>query len=93
MSSLTRSTSSAHHSDAPPTRSLSSSSSAQQQQQQQQQLQASQKGTRSAPAEPVDSLYGPLDKAGKVVEERLARDDKWVGIGDSLVGEWAVCYD
>ncbi|KAG0656686.1 hypothetical protein C6P46_006988 [Rhodotorula mucilaginosa] len=88
MSSLTRSTSSAHHSDAPPTRSLSSSSSAQQQQQQQQQqqLQSSQKGTQSAPAEPVDSLYGPLDKAGKVVEERLARDDKWVGIGDSLVG-------
>jgi nuclear pore complex protein Nup155 len=93
MSSLTRSTSSAHHSDAPPTRSLSSSSSAQQQQQQQQQqqLQSSQKGTQSAPAEPVDSLYGPLDKAGKVVEERLARDDKWVGIGDSLVGEWSVC--
>ncbi|GAA5993501.1 hypothetical protein JCM10908_000619 [Rhodotorula pacifica] len=87
MSSLTRSTSSTHQSDAPPTRSLSAggATSSQAQQGSHGQLEASQKG-QSAPAEPVDSLYGPLDKAGKVVEERLARDEKWVGIGDSLVG-------
>lgn len=95
MSDLKRSTSSASRGgddNAPPTRSLAAGGSSSTQPTQhgaqgnQGQLQASQKGQAST-AEPVDSLYGQLDKAGKVVQERLARDEKWVGVGDSLVGE------
>lgn len=36
---------------------------------------------------PDDPLYGPLDKASKTVDERLARDERWIGVGDCLGGE------
>ncbi|GJN92310.1 hypothetical protein Rhopal_005340-T1 [Rhodotorula paludigena] len=70
-------------SNAPPTQSLSAPSQPgqgqvhkpAQDQQQSQQQQGSQ-----------DPTFAPLEKAGKVVDERLARDDRWSGIGDSLTG-------
>jgi len=84
--SLQRSTS-----DAPPSRSLShsqnnpqSSSSSQPQQQVQQSQQQQQQQQAQTPEE---SQFSPLERAGKVLEERLNRDERWVGVGDSLGGE------
>ncbi|GAA5897156.1 hypothetical protein JCM5296_002241 [Sporobolomyces johnsonii] len=88
MATLARSSSSHHMGDAPPTNSLSHSSSSHavtsqpgatlQQQQNQQQQQAQ--------AQAEDPVFGPLEKAGKVLDERLARDERWTGIGDGLGG-------
>ncbi|GAA6061215.1 hypothetical protein JCM10212_001536 [Sporobolomyces blumeae] len=85
MASLTRSTSSNRGGDAPPTTSISHSTSnnnptsAQNQQQQQQQSQQQQQQAE-------DPVFGPLERAGKVLEERLTRDERWTGVGDSLGG-------
>ncbi|CEQ42380.1 SPOSA6832_04172, partial [Sporobolomyces salmonicolor] len=85
MATLTHSSSSHHMGDAPPTNSLSHSSSSHavthqpastlQQQQTQHQQQAQ--------SQAEDPVFGPLEKAGKVLEERLARDERWTGIGAS----------
>ncbi|KAK4336201.1 Nucleoporin NUP157 [Rhodotorula toruloides] len=84
--SLTRSQST--H-DAPPTNSLSHSSSNQHasstSNQVTQQQQGSQQGQGKS-EQSEDPVLGPLEKAGKVLEERLARDERWVGVGDSLIG-------
>ncbi|GAA5938722.1 uncharacterized protein JCM15063_004847 [Sporobolomyces koalae] len=73
---------------APPTRSLThsntSNSQASQPTQQRQSTGANEaQQTQSATEDPV---FGPLERAAKVVEDRLARDERWVGIGDSLGG-------
>ena len=62
----------------PPTTSLSSSSALQHSQPQ---------PSTSQQLLPDDPLYGPLDKASKAVDERLARDERWIGVGDCLGGE------
>ncbi|GAA5897035.1 uncharacterized protein JCM6883_006558 [Sporobolomyces salmoneus] len=82
--------------EAPPTQSLShsnsshqlsqqsqqaSSSNGNQSQSHQQQQQQSQNGQQQE-----DPVFGPLERAGKVLEDRLARDERWTGIGDSLNG-------
>jgi hypothetical protein len=98
MSSLNRSQSgSGTGNEAPPTQSLSHSNSSHQlqhsssnsngnssnqSQQQQQQQNQNQQGQQAE-----DPVFGPLERAGKVLEERLARDDRWTGIGDSLSGK------
>ncbi|BGP18726.1 hypothetical protein JCM10213_009205 [Rhodosporidiobolus nylandii] len=86
MASLTRSSSSRTLGDAPPTSSLSHSSSAQQQPQQQQQGQHQSQQQQQQQQQTEDPVFGPLEKAAKVVDERLARDDRWAGIGDGLTG-------
>lgn len=50
--------------------------------------------TSSAPqtASNDDPTFGPLERAGKILDERLARDERWVGVGDSLSGELARCW-
>lgn len=85
--SLTRSQS-AH--DAPPTTSLSHSSSNQHASSSSHQVAQQQQGSQQGQGkseQSEDPVFGPLEKAGKVLEERLARDERWVGVGDSLIGE------
>ncbi|GAA5951998.1 hypothetical protein JCM3765_005163 [Sporobolomyces pararoseus] len=97
MSALNRSQGgSGQGNEAPPTQSLSHSNSSHQlqhsssnsngnssnqSQQQQNQHNQSQQGQQAE-----DPVFGPLERAGKVLEDRLARDDRWTGIGDSLSG-------
>lgn len=78
-------------SNAPPTTSLSLSSSTT--------APSSSNNTQLAPSTTTpaetleDPVFGPLQKAGKVVDERLLRDEQWIGVGDRLgceySGEWA----
>jgi len=88
MASLTRSNSSRQ--DAPPTQSLSHSNSSHnvnnqlQTQQKPQQSQSQPQGNQQPQQE--DPVFGPLERAGKVLDERLSRDERWTGIGDSLGG-------
>ncbi|KAM0752957.1 nucleoporin-domain-containing protein [Meredithblackwellia eburnea MCA 4105] len=41
---------------------------------------------------PEDPTFGPLERAGKALDERLARDDRWLGLGDSLGGATSSDY-
>ncbi|GAA5823999.1 hypothetical protein JCM11251_003374 [Rhodosporidiobolus azoricus] len=82
-STLTRSSSHG----APPTTSLSHSSNNPRPSSSQQQVQQSssqQQPTQQQQAE--DPVFGPLEKAGTILDDRLARDERWTGVGDSLGG-------
>ena len=35
-----------------------------------------------------DPVYGPLERASKVIEERLTRDERWFGVGETLTGQF-----
>ncbi|GAA5858950.1 hypothetical protein JCM8547_007170 [Rhodosporidiobolus lusitaniae] len=85
MASLSRSTSSSHR-DAPPTSSLSHSSNTQHSASTTQQGQGSSSQQQQQNQQHEDPVFGPLEKAAKVLDERLARDERWTGIGDSLGG-------
>ena len=35
-----------------------------------------------------DPVYGPLERASKIIEERLTRDERWFGVGETLTGQF-----
>ena len=44
---------------------------------------------RTATTEAIeDPVYGPLERASKVIEERLTRDERWFGVGETLTGQF-----
>ncbi|GAA6024169.1 hypothetical protein JCM10207_005590 [Rhodosporidiobolus poonsookiae] len=72
----------ASSSNAPPTHSLAHSHS----HSSQQQVQSSQQQPPQQQTVQDDPTFGPLEKAARVVDERLARDERWQGLGDGLGG-------
>lgn len=47
-----------------------------------------------APLAPAveDPVYGPLQRAAKVLEDRLARDERWVVLGETLTAATSSDY-